>query len=141
MGELEKNQEALATQNSRKRGSVPTSGLMAAGKQVGLFLVLYCVLVTASAGNVEFKHHNNTEMAEVLQQIHNRCPDITRLYTLSETSVNGVPLYVLEFTDRPGKHELMEPEMKFIATCTEMKFLDVSSYCILQIICANLIKQ
>merc|ERR1712038_414029 len=111
----EKNQEALATQNSRKRGSVPTSGLMAAGKQVGLFLVLYCVLVTASAGNVEFKHHNNTEMAEVLQQIHNRCPDITRLYTLSETSVNGVPLYVLEFTDRPGKHELMEPEMKFIA--------------------------
>ena len=35
-----------------------------------------------------------------------RCPDITRLYTLSETSVNGVPLYVLEFTDRPGKHEL-----------------------------------
>jgi len=113
--EIEKNQEALATQNSRKRGSVPTSGLMAAGKQVGLFLVLYCVLVTASAGNVEFKHHNNTEMAEVLQQIHNRCPDITRLYTLSETSVNGVPLYVLEFTDRPGKHELMEPEMKFIA--------------------------
>ena len=37
---------------------------------------------------------------------HCRCPDITRLYTLSETSVNGVPLYVLEFTDRPGKHEL-----------------------------------
>merc|ERR1712110_669250 len=61
------------------------------------------------------KHHNNTEMAEVLQQIHNRCPDITRLYTLSETSVNGVPLYVLEFTDHPGKHEIMEPEMKFIA--------------------------
>merc|ERR1712223_1490531 len=111
----EKNQETLAIQETRKRGFVPTSGLMAVGKQVGVFLVLFSVLVNASAGNVEFKHHNNTEMAEVLQQIHNRCPDITRLYTLSETSVNGVPLYVLEFTDRPGKHELMEPEMKFIA--------------------------
>ena len=35
-----------------------------------------------------------------------RCPDITRLYTLSEPSVNGIPLYVLEITDHPGKHEL-----------------------------------
>jgi len=111
----EENREKLAITNARRRGFVPTSDLMAAGKQMGVFLVSFCVLVTASAGNVEFKHHNNTEMAEVLQQIHNRCPDITRLYTLSETSVNGVPLYVLEFTDRPGKHELMEPEMKFIA--------------------------
>ena len=38
--------------------------------------------------------------------LHFRCPDITRLYTLSEPSVNGIPLYVLEFTDNPGKHEL-----------------------------------
>merc|ERR1711981_968863 len=64
---------------------------------------------------VEFKHHNNTEMAAILQQVHNRCPDISRLYTLSESSVLGVPLYVLEFSDHPGHHELTEPEMKYIA--------------------------
>jgi hypothetical protein len=40
---------------------------------------------------------------------------VSRLYTLSEPSVNGVPLYVLEFSDMPGRHELMEPEMKYIA--------------------------
>ena len=63
-------------------------------------------LASSASAAVEFKHHNNTELAEVLQRVHNRCPDITRLYTLSETSVNGVPLYVLEITDKPGKHEL-----------------------------------
>ena len=42
-----------------------------------------------------------------------RCPDITRLYTLSETSVNGVPLYVLEFTDHPGKHEISKYSDQF----------------------------
>jgi len=66
-------------------------------------------------GDVEFVHHNNTMLAAVLQRIHNTCPDISRLYTLSETSVQGVPLYVLEFSDVPGKHQLMEPEMKYIA--------------------------
>merc|ERR1712110_621527 len=40
---------------------------------------------------------------------------ISRLYTLSEPSVRGVPLYVLEFSDKPGHHELTEPEMKYVA--------------------------
>merc|ERR1712141_389247 len=111
-----KSRKTLATSNISKRGLSPKLGLMAIGRQMGVyFLVLLFIQASVQAGKVEFKHHNNTEMAEVLQQIHNRCPDITRLYTLSETSVNGVPLYVLEFTDRPGKHELIEPEMKFIA--------------------------
>ena len=48
-------------------------------------------------------------------QVHNQCPDISRLYTLSEPSVRGVPLYVLEFSDKPGHHELTEPEMKYVA--------------------------
>lgn len=81
-----------------------------------LIFVVFSVLISAEASTeVSFKHHNNTELAEILQQVHNKCPDITRLYTLSESSVNGIPLYVLEFTDHPGKHETLEPEMKYIA--------------------------
>merc|ERR1711988_1961019 len=77
--------------------------------------LLLCLSLTAIHCNIEFKHHNNTELAAILQQVHNKCPDVTRLYTLSEPSVQGVPLYVLEFSDKPGHHELMEPEMKYIA--------------------------
>eukprot|EP00088_Acartia_fossae_P068856 TRINITY_DN882_c0_g1_i11.p1 TRINITY_DN882_c0_g1~~TRINITY_DN882_c0_g1_i11.p1 ORF type:complete len:482 (-),score=164.53 TRINITY_DN882_c0_g1_i11:530-1975(-) len=71
-------------------------------------------VVVCARGDVDFVHHNNTMLASVLQKVHNRCPDVSRLYTLSETSVSGVPLYVLEFSDMPGKHQLMEPEMKYI---------------------------
>ncbi|KAF5286912.1 hypothetical protein FQA39_LY00445 [Lamprigera yunnana] len=37
------------------------------------------------------------------------------MYTLSETSVLGVPLYVIEFSTQPGHHVLMKPEFKYIA--------------------------
>ena len=68
----EQTRGALAISGTTLRGLVPTSGLMAAGKQIGVWLVVcFSVIVTVSAGNVDFKHHNNTEMAEVLQQIHN----------------------------------------------------------------------
>jgi len=77
--------------------------------------LLLCLSLAAIHCNIEFKHHNNTQLAAILQQVHNKCPDVTRLYTLSEPSVQGVPLYVLEFSDKPGHHELMEPEMKYIA--------------------------
>ena len=51
----------------------------------------------------DFKHHDNTELPDVLRAVHRRCPDITRLYTLSETSVRGTPLYVIEFSSSPHK--------------------------------------
>merc|ERR1712226_301131 len=78
---------------------------------VGVTLLL-CLSLTAI-------HCNNTELAAILQKVHNKCPDVTRLYTLSEPSVQGVPLYVLEFSDKPGHHEVTEPEMKYIANTGE----------------------
>ena len=81
-----------------------------------LFTAVLLLCAHCAADNVvDFSHHNNTMLAAVLQKIHNKCPEVSRLYTLSESSVRGVPLYVLEFSDNPGRHELMEPEMKLIA--------------------------
>jgi len=63
----------------------------------------------------EFKHHDNQELYQVLEKVHQACPNITRMYTLSETSVMGVPLYVIEFSTNPGQHEILKPEFKYIA--------------------------
>ena len=35
--------------------------------------LVVAVAVAAEAKQVEFKHHNNTELAETLQKVHNRC--------------------------------------------------------------------
>lgn len=53
----------------------------------------------------QFKHHNNEEVLEVLQSIHHKCPNITRVYTLHERSVLGNPLLLIEFSSRPGIHQ------------------------------------
>lgn len=73
---------------------------------VGFVLVLS--LLVASSHQFEYKHHNNKELPLVLEEVHRECPNITRIYTLSETSVLGVPLYVIEFSTRPGHHEVCE---------------------------------
>jgi carboxypeptidase E len=65
--------------------------------------------------NIKFKHHNNRELNELLQEVHRSCPTITRLYELSERSVKGWPLTVIELSDNPGQHEFLEPEFKYIA--------------------------
>ncbi|XP_034254819.1 carboxypeptidase E-like [Thrips palmi] len=63
----------------------------------------------------EFKHHDNTELPDVLRGVHRRCPDITRLYTLSENSVRGIPLYMIEFSASPNSFQPQVPNVKYIA--------------------------
>lgn len=63
------------------------------------------LLIAASSG-FEFKHHDNQELLQVLQDVNMRCPNISRIYTLSETSVLDVPLYVIEFSTKPGHHQI-----------------------------------
>lgn len=69
-------------------------------------ILVFCLLALQATFGYEFKHHNNEEMVQELMNVHAKCPNITRVYTLSERSVRGVPLYVIEFSTRPGRHEL-----------------------------------
>uniref|UniRef100_A0A1B6CEM3 Peptidase M14 domain-containing protein n=1 Tax=Clastoptera arizonana TaxID=38151 RepID=A0A1B6CEM3_9HEMI len=75
---------------------------------------LLCLFASNTFAEFQFKHHNNQELADVLQDVHQKCPNITRVYTLSQTSVQGVPLYVIEFSKHPGFHKKFVPEFKYI---------------------------
>ncbi|XP_072384929.1 carboxypeptidase E-like isoform X1 [Diabrotica undecimpunctata] len=77
--------------------------------------VLVLALLSAQSFQFEFKHHNNDDLVAVLQDVNARCPNITRIYTLSENSVLGLPLYFIEFSTNPGRHEILKPEFKYIA--------------------------
>ena len=44
----------------------------ARGKAMAALGLLLALGVLGASASVEFKHHNNTEMAAVLQQVHNR---------------------------------------------------------------------
>ncbi|CAG9826142.1 unnamed protein product [Diabrotica balteata] len=49
------------------------------------------------------------------RDVNARCPNITRIYTLSEKSVLGLPLYFIEVSTNTGRHEILKPEFNYIA--------------------------
>jgi len=81
-----------------------------------LLLITYAVININSdeLKPFEFKHHNNEEMYECMLQVHEKCPNITNIYRLSENSVEGRPLLVIVFSIHPNDHEPMHPEFKYI---------------------------
>uniref|UniRef100_A0A3B4BAG9 Peptidase M14 domain-containing protein n=1 Tax=Periophthalmus magnuspinnatus TaxID=409849 RepID=A0A3B4BAG9_9GOBI len=64
--------------------------------------------------NLDFRHHNYKDMRTLMKSVHDECPNITRIYTIGR-SYQGLKLYVMEFSDNPGKHELGEPEFRYVA--------------------------
>ncbi|CAG0893664.1 unnamed protein product [Darwinula stevensoni] len=81
-----------------------------------LALTLWTTSTAGSSSDLSFRfsHHDNEELARELYKVHAKCPGISRIYTLSETSVNGVPLYVVEITENPGVHVPTKPEFRYI---------------------------
>ncbi|KAL0892130.1 hypothetical protein ABMA27_015331 [Loxostege sticticalis] len=73
--------------------------------------LVFCLTVSAE---FVWKHHNNEELPLVLEEVHQKCPNISRIYALTEPSVCNVPLYVIEFSDTPGFHQPYKPEVKYV---------------------------
>ncbi|XP_054913062.1 probable carboxypeptidase X1 isoform X2 [Poeciliopsis prolifica] len=67
-----------------------------------------------SRDNLDFRHHDYKEMRKLMKSVTEECPDITRIYTIGK-SYTGLKLYVMEISDNPGKHELGEPEFRYVA--------------------------
>lgn len=66
-----------------------------------------------SSAKMTFTYHSNSQMNSVLKKTADRCPNITRTYTIGH-SVEGRELLVIEFSNNPGVHELLEPEVKYV---------------------------
>ncbi|XP_034015912.1 probable carboxypeptidase X1 [Thalassophryne amazonica] len=69
---------------------------------------------SGSMDGLDFRHHNYKEMRKLMKGVSEECPDITRIYTIGK-SYMGLKLYVMEISDNPGKHELGEPEFRYVA--------------------------
>lgn len=59
------------------------------------------------------KHHTYDELVTKLEQLNKRFPKISRLYNIGQ-SLKGRKLWVIEISDRPGEHQLMKPEFRYI---------------------------
>lgn len=58
-----------------------------------------------SSDPLDFRHHNYKAMRKLMKQVHEQCPNITRIYSIGK-SYQGLKLYVMEMSDQPGEHEL-----------------------------------
>ena len=82
-----------------------------------LALVVYyarCGTSVPLDDSLDFRHHDHDSMNKYLQEIHSRCPNITRLYSLG-VSVENRNLTVIEISRNPGKEEKLKPNFKYVA--------------------------
>ncbi|KAG7243388.1 hypothetical protein INR49_011845 [Caranx melampygus] len=62
---------------------------------------------------MQFTYHSNAQMISILKKTEEQCSDIARTYSIGR-SMEGRELLVIEFSNNPGQHELLEPEIKYV---------------------------
>ncbi|XP_008793468.3 carboxypeptidase SOL1 [Phoenix dactylifera] len=58
------------------------------------------------------EYMSNSELEKAMKEFTQRCANISRIYSIGK-SVKGIPLWVVEISDKPGQEEA-EPAFKFI---------------------------
>lgn len=62
-----------------------------------------------------FGDHDYNSLLNVLNETNKKCPDVSRIYSLDEKTVEGRDLVVIEFTaEKPGTHLAGKPEFKYV---------------------------
>ncbi|XP_017289389.1 inactive carboxypeptidase-like protein X2 [Kryptolebias marmoratus] len=64
--------------------------------------------------DLDFRHHSYKEMRQLMKVVNEMCPNITRIYNIGK-SQSGLKLYAIEISDKPGEHEVGEPEFRYTA--------------------------
>uniref|UniRef100_A0A8C6STH1 Carboxypeptidase Z n=1 Tax=Neogobius melanostomus TaxID=47308 RepID=A0A8C6STH1_9GOBI len=62
---------------------------------------------------IQFTHTSNAQMYSLLKRTAAKCSHISHVYSIGR-STEGRDLLVIEFSDNPGRHELLEPEIKLV---------------------------
>ncbi|XP_051940886.1 carboxypeptidase Z isoform X2 [Hippocampus zosterae] len=62
---------------------------------------------------IQFTHTTNSQMYSLLKRTAAKCSHISRVYSIGR-STEGRDLLVIEFSNNPGQHDLLEPEVKLI---------------------------
>lgn len=62
----------------------------------------------------DYVYHDYEELRSLMAFYAHKYPNLTRLYSIGK-SVEDRDLWVIEISDNPGTHELLEPEFKYIA--------------------------
>ncbi|XP_047462579.1 carboxypeptidase Z-like [Mugil cephalus] len=65
------------------------------------------------AATMKFTYHSNAQLISILKKTEERCSDIAKTYSIGR-SMEGRELLVIEFSNNPGRHELLEPEIKYV---------------------------
>lgn len=63
------------------------------------------------------RYHAYEDLVDFMRRVNQKCPDITYLYNLTghpDKTVQGRNLAVIVISDNPRKHEVGEPEFKYI---------------------------
>uniref|UniRef100_A0AAR2J0H2 F5/8 type C domain-containing protein n=1 Tax=Pygocentrus nattereri TaxID=42514 RepID=A0AAR2J0H2_PYGNA len=71
-------------------------------------------LTFSSKDDLDYRHHSYEDMEKFMKSVSDECPYITRLYSLGNSS-QGRELYAMEISDKPGIHEIGEPEFRYTA--------------------------